>query len=248
MKAIIDDLAVEYKDEGDGPVLLLLHGWKDDMRTFNPLVGPLSGFRIVRVDLPGFGGSEAPKDAWHLEDYVRFVNAFLQKFGLHPDTLVGHSMGGRVIIKGVSEGKLTARKIVLISSAGIAKRRTVRNSVLTILAKIGKAITFIPPFSFWRQTLRRKLYESIGSDYFGAGSLKGTFLNIIAEDLTEAAPKIKIPTLLIWGRNDNYTPLSDGERLSQLIPNMKFTVIDGAGHFVHQEQPKEVARLIRTFI
>ncbi len=248
MKVIVDGLATEYKDEGQGPVLLMLHGWKDDMRTFDKLVGHLKGYRIIRLDMPGFGGTEKPKRVWKLHDYVQFVSAFIHKIGIHPDALVGHSMGGRVIIKGVSGGVLKAAKIVLISSAGIAKRRTAKNSALVILAKIGKAVTLIPPFSFWRQGLRRKLYGAIGSDYFAAGELKDTFLNIVAEDLSEAATGISVPALLIWGRNDAHTPLSDGQRLSKLIPNAVLKVLEGAAHFVHQESAEEVAELIEEFI
>ena len=101
---------------------------------------------------------------------------------------------------------------------------------------------------FWRAELRRKLYEKIGSDYFAAGELRDTFLNVIREDLQSAASCITIPTLLIWGSAYKTTPLSDGERLSKIIKNSTLKVIPGAGHFVHRERPAEVAEMIRRFI
>jgi len=181
-----------------------------------------------------------------LNDYVRFVEDFIKKIDLRVDIIIGHSFGGRIIIKGAE--RFCPRKVVLISSAGIAKRRTLRNSVLKLLTKIGSLITYIPPLIFYREKIKRKFYSSIGSDYLEAGSLKETFLKIISENLEERAKLMQLPTLLIWGSDDKETPLSEGERLSVAIPNLELRVIKGAGHFVHRERPDEVAGLIKEFI
>jgi pimeloyl-ACP methyl ester carboxylesterase len=248
MKVIVNGLAVEYDDRGVGKVLLMLHGWKDSLHTFDEVAQSLSSsFRIVRVDLPGFGESEPPSAAWKLDNYVEFVKDFLFKVNVSPDILVGHSFGGRIIIKGVAKKLLTAKKIVLISSAGVARRRTFKNFALTVIAKLGRVATLIPPISFWRQRIRRKLYEAIGSDYFRSGAMSDTFLNIIREDLSEFARNTYIPTLIIWGENDVTTPITDGMRLSTFIRGSKFQVIKDAGHFVHSGRPKEVSELIRGF-
>jgi pimeloyl-ACP methyl ester carboxylesterase len=248
MKIIVQNLAVEYQDEGAGKVILLLHGWQDNLRTFDALVPLLSVTnRVIRLDCPGFGQSETPKETWDLDNYVKFVENFIQKLHLQVDVLIGHSFGGRIAIKGAADKNLQPNKIVLVNSAGIAKNKTLRNSVLKTGAKIAGAIIRIPPLSFWREKLRKKIYESIGSDYLNAGAMKETFLKIIAEDLTESAKKINIPTLLIWGANDAETPLSDGQRLAKLIPDSKLEIINGAGHFIHQEKPEEVANIIQNW-
>lgn len=249
MRIIVDNLAVEYQDEGTGLVMLFLHGWKDTLHTFDALVPLLtSTSRVIMLDLPGFGKSEMPKESWNLDDYVRFVMGFNEKLRIHPDVLVGHSFGGRIILKGVASKRLHAKKIVLIGAAGIAKRRSARNTALAIVAKIGKLFTVIPPLVFWRKHLRRKLYKIIGSDYYAAGALRQTFLRIIAEDLRSCAKGITVPTLLLWGSNDTETPLTDGKELSTLIANSRLRVLSGTGHFVHQEKPKEVAALIRESV
>lgn len=248
MKCIVRGLAVEYEDRGSGKLIVMLHGWKDDLHTFDGVASALGeDFRIVRLDLPGFGGSEAPKGDWILDDYVEFVKDFLGKLSISPDTLIGHSFGGRITIKGIATNKFSAKKVILISSAGVARRKTIKNLMLTVLAKIGRVVTAIPPISFWRQEIRRGLYRNIGSDYFQAGALGGTFLNIIKEDLSSSAKNITIPTLIIWGREDETTLLSEGERLHQLISGSNLQVIKGAGHFVHKERPEEVSELIRKF-
>jgi pimeloyl-ACP methyl ester carboxylesterase len=251
MKVIVKNLVVRYEDQGDpdGTVLLFLHGWRNDLHAFDPVVPELAAsYRIVRLDLPGSGGTETPKEDWSLDDYVDFVDEFMKKIGIRPGILVGHSLGGRVIIKGVAQGIFQPKKIVLIAAAGVAKRKSLRNAVITAIAKTGKAITAIPPFSSARENLRRKLYENIGSDYGNAGAMKGTFLKVIGEDLSESARKVSVPTLLIWGDHDTETPLTDGERLHKMISGSELKVIPGTDHFVHQEEPEEVASFIEDFI
>ena len=249
MKTIVNNLAVEYIDEGSGPTILMLHGWKDTLHTFDPLLREFSGqYRIIRLDLPGFGASQMPPRDWDLQDYVDFVCAFIEKQNLTIDILVGHSFGGRITIKGVSNMALKPQKIVLIAAAGLAQRRTTRNAILAFVAKVGKVVTAIPPLSFWRKDLRRRLYEHVGRDYFASGALRGTFLKIVGEDLANAAANIKIPTLLIWGSEDDQTPLEEGRRIHEIIKGSQLETFQNAGHFVHKERPEQVARRIELFI
>ncbi len=248
MKTIVQNLAVEYDDQGSGPVVLMLHGWKDSLHTFDELIPYLAKYRIVQLDLPGFGGSEMPKNTWDISAYVDFVRSFIDKLDLHVDAIVGHSFGGRIAIKGVGTGILKPKRIVLIAAAGLAKRRTFRNKILGAVAKIGRFLTIIPPFSLRRNQLRQVLYESIGSDYFTAGALKETFVSVVGEDLSEFASKIAVPTLIVWGKNDTTTPIEQGERIHTLIHHSTLRVIDEAGHFVHRERPEEVSRLMREFL
>jgi pimeloyl-ACP methyl ester carboxylesterase len=248
MKVVVDDLAVEYQDEGQGPVMLFLHGWKDDLRTFDLLASDLmKRYHVVRLDLPGFGRSEAPATAWSLDNYVNLVTDFLEKMNIRPDYFVGHSFGGRVVIKGTATKKFHPKKIVLISSAGIAKTNTGRNQLFKGAAKLGKFFTAVPPLSSLRRPLRKKLYQAAGSDYLSAGPLTETYLSIIREDLSGAARHISVPSLLIWGSDDTITPLSDGKFLAQAIPGARLEILDGKSHFVHREAPEQVAELIKEF-
>ena len=249
MKIIVNNLAVEYRDEGSGPVMLFLHGWQDNLHTFDLLTQALKNKRrIIRVDLPGFGASEMPKFAWDLDAYVRFITDFITKLEILPDTLVGHSFGGRIAIKAIAKKTVHPQKAILIASAGIAKTYTPRNIFFKICAKAGKIIMIIPPFFLWRNQIRRKLYAITGSDYPETGDLTETFLNIIKEDLSSVAAAIDIPTLLIWGGDDTQTPPCDGKKLADIIPGSRLEIISGAGHFVHQQYPEHVSKLIQDFI
>lgn len=229
--------------------MLFLHGWQDDLRTFDVLASLLSAdHRIVRLDLPGFGGSETPRSAWHLDDYTMFVRDFVDKLGMKVDVLIGHSLGGRIVIKGISGGVLDADKIVLIASAGVARRNILRSALFLILAKMGRLLTAMPPLTRVRGSLQRGLYKYLGSDYLAAGPLKETFRNIIKEDLSVSTRAISRPTLLIWGSEDTETPLRDGRRMATFIPGAALEVIPGAGHFIHREEPRKVSELIRKFV
>lgn len=249
MKIIVDNLATEYADQGQGPVILMLHGWGGSLHGFDLLVSNLAQkHRVVRLDLPGFGGTDAPTETWNLDNYLSFAQGFIKKLDLQVEILVGHSFGGRMAIKGLATGGLTAKKLILIASAGIAKRRTLKNALMITITKIGGLIFYLPPLLFWRDRLRKKVYRFLGSDYLDAGQLRQTYLKIIAEDLSAWAKKVSVPTLLIWGAEDETTPLSDGERLTALIPGAKLEVIEGADHDVHQQKPEQVLELINQFL
>ncbi len=250
MKLIINNLATEYTDEGTGSILLLLPGWMNTLHNFDELTSRLvSKYRVVRLDLPGFGGgTEPPPSDWHVGDYASFVKAFTEKLGLTSYALVGHSFGGRVAVKGTAQGLLRPTHLILMGAAGIAKHRTFRNRFFTVLAKIGKILLYIPPLFLWRKQLRRKLYEKLGSDYLAAGAMSRVYLNAIQEDLQEYARRISIPTLLIWGSEDRMTPLADGKLYAEIIKGSKLEVFNGAGHSAYRERSQEIAQLIADFV
>jgi pimeloyl-ACP methyl ester carboxylesterase len=247
MKVIVDGLATNYLDEGHGPAFLLLHGWANTLHSFDAISASLcKSHRIVRLDLPGFGATEPPPSAWNVEDYARFVRTFCEKIGLEPDTAIGHSLGGRILVKGLARRIFFPRKVILIASAGVAERNTVRNRVYKLAAKVGRALLWPLPARI-RNSARRVLYSHAGGDYLTVGSMSGTFIKVISENLSESAKLISVPTLLIWGEHDVVTPLSEAKRLHTLIANSQLNVIKGTGHFVHQEKPEKVASQIQEF-
>lgn len=248
MKVIVDNLAVEYRDEGSGQVMLLLHGWQDSLRTFDAITEILKDkYRIVRLDMPGFGQTELPKTTWEVQDYVEFVQSFIEKLNLDVSHIIGHSFGGRVAIKGVATDVFSPKNLILINTAGFTKDKTFRNRIVAELARlIRKPMVILP--SNARNKIRKKFYEKIGSDYHSAGPMREIFVKVINEDLSLCAKSIDVPTLLIWGKNDTATPLTDGKRFNELIEGSKLEVIKDAGHFVHRENPKSVAKYIEQFV
>lgn len=125
VECIVDGKRVTYIDEGTGPVVLLLHGWAlggnlpVDHSTISPPVAS-----VIAPDLPGFGGSDEPDAPWCVDEYVDFVLAFAEALHIRQAVLMGHSNGGRIILKLMNrpERPLQVEKIVLIDAAGLKPR------------------------------------------------------------------------------------------------------------------------------
>ena len=247
MKILINNIVTEYLDEGSGPIVLMLHGWGVDLHSFDNLVNKLSSkYRIIRVDLPGFGGTSVPK-SWKLDDYVDFVKEFLYKTDIQPNVLLGHSFGGRIIIKGVGGFKLKAEKIVLVSPAGVSLFN-LKKAIIRYVSKIGKVLLHIPPLYFWKERIKKRFYKGIGSEYLDNKNMKEIFGSVVSEDLAPYAKNIKQETLLVWGDKDYVTPLSDVKFLNSILPNSKLEIVKNTGHFSFVEDTQEVARLVGEFI
>jgi pimeloyl-ACP methyl ester carboxylesterase len=245
-------LTVYYEDGPAGaPVVLMLHGWDVDGTNLEvPARALAEKYHVIRLDLPGFGGTQVPPAAWHVRDYADFVKGFLDKSGIgEPAAVLGHSFGGRVAIKGLGEGIFSAKKLILIDSAGIKPPVTPKRHAYKIAAKAGKAVTSLPGLSRLAPVLRRRLYQSAGSsDYLGAGALRETFINTINEDLSGDAARITVPALLVYGANDTDTPPEDGRKLANLIKHSQLSILAGAGHFAHTDAPDRVNALIMEFL
>lgn len=248
MKLIVDGLATNYEDQGKGPIILLLHGWQQNLGTFDQLNGLLEkDFRVIRLDFPGFGESELPKETWGVNDYAKFVRVFCDKLDVEPNFVAGHSFGGRVSIVLAAMELLHPRKLILIDSAGIAHSANLRNKAFAAVAKTGNAVFSLPGLKSLKKPLRKKLYKVVGNDdYVNAGPLKEIFVKTVKQDLSAEAAKITQPTLLIWGNADTETPLVEGEQLAGLIENSRLEVLQGS-HFIYLDHPQDVARLIKEF-
>ncbi len=252
MKIIVDDLLVNYQDDGKGKIVLMLHGWGTNLHTFDTLAEHLQNkFRVVRLDFPGFGGSDKPRTAWSVEDYSHFTRQFLEKLDIEDFyTVITHSFGGRIVIKGVATSEIKPEKIILMGSAGVKPTMTIKKAFYKTVAKSGRIVTSLPGLSKLRPALKRRLYKSANAtDYLETSSvMRQVFLNVINEDLKQYAADINCPTLLMWGELDDSTPLKDGKILHDLIKDSKLKVIPAAGHFVYEDAPDAVYKEIDEFI
>jgi len=249
MQIVVDSLLTNYMQSGEGKVILLLHGWGDDQSTFSGLMAKLSNqYELISLDLPGFGKTEPPKGVWTLDNYAGFVNAFINKLSIeHVYAIIGHSNGGALAVSGLAQGKLSADKLILLSSSGVRNSQVAKRFVIKTIAKTGKVATFWLPYGR-RQALRKKLYGVVGSDMLVAPHLQETFKNTVRQDIQADAKKLNLSALLIYGDKDKVTPLSDGKILSSHIKGSKLEVISDAGHFVYQDEPDKVEAIIKEFL
>ena len=249
MQVVVDSLLTQYELQGQGKLVVLLHGWGDSSKGFAGLARSLSGkYRVLTLDLPGFGGTESPKGVWGLNDYAHFVAQFLRKIEEKKVyAFLGHSNGAAIAVRGLGTNLLTSEKLVLLGSAGIRGEYKGRVKAVRYITKAGKALTAPLPKSI-KEKLRRKVYHTVGSDMLVAEHLQETFKKVVTDDVRADAADLTQPTLLIYGENDDATPVRYGELLHQAIDGSTLEILPGAGHFVHIDRPGEVERAIKEFL
>jgi len=249
MQIVVDKLLTQYELSGKGKLVLLLHGWGDDHRTFNGLRAKLATkYQALALDLPGFGGTQRPDGVWDLDDYARFVKRTLTKLELdQPYAVIGHSNGGALAIRAFSLGLLKPRKLVLLAAAGVRTNNRAKRFFIKLVAKTGDVATIWLPERY-RQNLRKSLYGVAGSDVLVVPELEDTFKKTVRQDVQADAVVIDVPTLLIYAADDDAIPLADGRQYHSLIKNSRLEVLADAGHFVHHDQPEPVAKLVEEFL
>ncbi|HJQ08062.1 MAG TPA: alpha/beta hydrolase [Candidatus Saccharimonadales bacterium] len=248
MQVVVDSLLTRYHVSGKGKTILLLHGWGDSAAGMQGLQDALiGGCRVIVLDLPGFGGTQAPLHPWALDDYAQFVAHFLQKIEVrHVHLLLGHSNGGAIAVRGLAKGWLQADKLVLLATAGIRGVYKGRVKALRYVTKVGKALTTPLPKSV-KSRLRKTVYNTVGSDMLVAEHLQETFKRVVTDDVRADAAALSLPTLLIYGEQDDATPVWYGEAFHELIGGSTLEILPGAGHFVHIDRAKDVERAVREF-
>jgi pimeloyl-ACP methyl ester carboxylesterase len=241
-------LRTRYLLRGAGPAVLVLHGWGASIEATYPIVTGLAPVASVYVlDLPGFGQSAPPPQPWGVEDYQVFVAAFMDALEIERPTIVGHSNGGRIAIRMAATEPPRAARLVLVDSAGIRPKRTLRWYRRVGMAKVGKyAARYLGAPG---ERLRARIVGRVASsDYAAAGEMRPTLVRLVNSDLREYLPRISVPTLLVWGADDTDTPLADARLMERLIPDAGLVVLDGAGHFSYLDQSASFARIVTHFI
>ncbi|MBE5939085.1 MAG: alpha/beta hydrolase [Lachnospiraceae bacterium] len=253
MNTNIDGININYRDEGSGEVVLLLHGWGSNIALFDGIFNLLTPkYRVVALDMPGFGQSDEPKEVWGVDEYLDFVIKFIESLELKDFTVLGHSFGGRVIIKMVNRNNLSFKvnKIILVDSAGIKPKRTLSYHIKVKSYKAMKAILGCAPVKALFPGALEKYKKGKGSADYNAASdiMKGCLVKVVNEDLTDLLKNIKQDTLLIWGENDDATPLSDGKIMEKLIPEAGLATIKNAGHYSFLEQKYVFDKILASYM
>lgn len=251
MQITVNGLSVHYESEGQGNPVVLLHGWGANLDSFYHIRKELSpSFRVISLDFPGFGQSDMIPEPWSVSDYVRFTADFLKAMELSDPILIGHSFGGRVIIRMAGEGLVRPKKIVLLDAAGIKPKRSLKSRVRLASFKTAKWFLTLPPWKKPCEPLLEKVRAYFGSaDYNSAPPvLRQTLVKVVNEDLRVFLPAISCPTLLIYGEADTATPVHDAQIMERLLPDAGLCVIKGAGHFSFLDRPYEVHAILHSFL
>ncbi len=245
----IGNINLHYQVCGEGHPLILLHGWGCDVNIFNLVQQDLENkFKVYTIDFPGFGQSDPPAEIWGIEDYTRCLEEFTTRLSITNPILLGHSFGGRVSI--LYGSRNAVKKIILVDAAGIKPKRTLKYYIKVYPYKWAKKLM---PILIGHQTAQRYLdryRQKVGSsDYKNlSGTMRGTFIKVVNEDLKKFMPSIQAPTLLIWGELDTATPLKDAKIMNKLIPDSGLVVLKGCGHYSFLDNYYDFIIILNNFL
>ena len=220
--------------------IYILHGWIYTLDKWANFAKELEskGFEINLLKIPGL--TEEINRPWDIDDYVNWLFKLLEK---EKDVvLIGHSNGGRIAMAFSIRYPGKVSKLVLIDSAGIYHDELyikLKRRIFGAIAKTGRKLA--------RAGIARDfLYFLTGEkDYKEASeNMKKTMINLIEFDKSLKAEVISVPTIIIWGKNDGITPVSDGKVLNQKIANSKLYIIENGRHSPQFTHSREVIDII----
>lgn len=248
-------LPVKTYSCGKGKPLIVLHGWGASSDVMKPIVATLKMKRTFHlIDFPGFGQSPPPQSAWSVDDYADMIHAYIMQLE-RPVDVLAHSFGGRVMLKLCARKGSTEwiDKVLITGGAGMKPRRPLMYYVRKNLAKTLKSpFTLLPPalsergLTWLRSTA---LWKSLGSSDYKTlnGVMREIFVKTVSEYLEPTLPKIEQEVLLLWGKNDDATPVYQAKRMEKGIKNAGLAVIDGAGHYAFLDKSHQFKIITETF-
>lgn len=254
----VEGLRIAYERAGEGPPLVLLHGWPLNSREWRRQIEDLSDeFTVVAWDTPGCGRSSDPPGTFRLGDYADRLAAFIDALGLGRPHVAGLSFGGGLALELYRRHPTVPRTLVLASAyAGWAGSLPAEVVEQRLQSSVSEAE--LSPDEFARHWIPGLLTESasaamvaevasILSEFHPAGYR--VWGRAFAEaDLRDVLPRIDVPTLLLYGDKDVRAPLSVAQDLHSNIPGSKLVVIPGVGHMVDIETPGRFDTEVRSFL
>ena len=232
--------------------IVILPGWLLGSDRFKATAEEFhkAGYPTFIVDFPGFEQGIKLTQAFNLTDYVKHLQKFLRTHKITKAVFVCHSFGGRVALKLISQEPKLAAALILSGTPGLPGMTKLRFNLTVGLAKIGKLLSFVPPFLFLRPQLQKIFYRvTRANDYYRAnGILKSTFKNIIKEQLIEYMKKIRVPTLLLWGEKDKLVPLGIARQMQKLLVNSKLEIVPGKGHMFIYREPEVSVKCVIDYL
>ncbi|KKR02941.1 MAG: Hydrolase, alpha/beta domain protein [Microgenomates group bacterium GW2011_GWC1_39_12] len=239
----------------NGKTIILLHGWgraKNARTAYHDTIVEFEkkGYTVYAPDMPGFGEAAIPTHPLTLHDYSEFLRSFIKEKNIKTPILIGHSFGGRVVIKYVSSENTDAKAIILCGTPGYRPVKQTKWVVFVGISKIGKLIFSLPGLSKIADKIRGWFYYIIGArDFYRAeGAMRQTFKNIVGEPLIKYMKSIRVPTLLLWGEEDIIVPVRIANKMKETIPNAKLIILPHGKHSVIIDDPKNFVKEVCLFL
>lgn len=259
MLTVRDGTRLAWDSDGEGPAVLLLHGIGSSRRKWEPQVAPLvsAGYRVVRVDLRGFGDTQTPPGKYAMDDFVSDVVAFVEGIGLGPFHLVGHSLGGMIAQRYLIDRPSSVLSVALVSTTSHNGRRA---------SAVARLMVTLAEHGF-DAVLRDKRLRAEAEGIVHAAFPEGTPLSMLRRGMEEPSlsranawracidfsakdrlGEVRCPALVVHGTHDVLIPFRAGELVARALPGAKWIVEEGAGHSLPQERAESFTRALVDFL
>ncbi len=261
----IDGVRMHYRDEGEGPIVILLHANYSSLFMWEPWVAALRHrYRVIRLDLPAHGltGPE-PSGNYTLERIQQLFEKFVDEKGLERFTVVGTSIGGTVAMRYTADHPDRIERLVLISPGSLEPRVRGRTTPANV-PKAADLLAYILPKSFTRFMLTNdygdpeRVSDAVVDEWYEMWMREGNrlaMLNLLRQYVSggveDKIRAVSVPVLLIWGEKNKRVPLALAYETKNLLvnsPEVRLEVLPGIGHMLVQEAPEASSQLIRRYL
>ncbi|MGC9443424.1 MAG: alpha/beta fold hydrolase [Candidatus Methanospirareceae archaeon] len=258
-KVALTDIVLHYLEEGTGFPLILLHGLSDDARLWKPLLPYFSeNYRTIALDLRGHGRSGKPDTPYSIQRFSADLYTFLRELDIAKTHLLGLSLGGVIAQHFALEHPEKVRSLVLLStfsstdSALRARFEKLRENLLTggcgAFFDEAVALTVTPEFAAAHAAeLAEAKEEMIVMN--STTALVRVIDACMAFDVADKLSRLALPTLIVSGREDSFTPRHFSEQIHRAIPGSRLVILDGVAHnLLIPEKIAELSRVILAFL
>jgi pimeloyl-ACP methyl ester carboxylesterase len=248
--AVVFDQNIRYFEAGQGPAIILLHGMGGVKESWMGNFGALAaGYHVYAIDQIGFGHSDKPLLDYKIASFVDFLYAFMQTQNIGKATLVGNSFGGWIALEFALQHPGMVEKLVLVDSAGLAWQRPLAElnpSSMAATRTLIESVFYDKKMVSDDAVLQVFTDRMRNNDGYTIQRTVAGFATPQFEDAKLAA--IHVPTLVMWGRQDELIPLVSGEKLRDGISGAKLVVFEQCGHVPMIEKSAEFNRALLEFL
>ncbi|MDQ3577848.1 MAG: alpha/beta hydrolase [Actinomycetota bacterium] len=256
----LNGVTLGYDDEGSGDALVLVHGHPFDRSMWRPQVGTFSreGWRVIAPDLRGYGESTVVSGTTTLDVFVRDIAELLDGLGVDRFVLGGLSMGGQIVMEFQRLSPERIRGLVLADTFAAAETRDGRAGRYAMAERVlaegmGPYADEVLPkmvaphnIAAMPEVAAHVLAMMRGTSPEGAAAaLRG---RAERPDYVETLGSVSVPTLVVVGRDDEFTPVRDARLIQERVPGAELAIIEGAAHMPNLERPAEFNAVLRTFL
>ena len=229
----VDGININYKLEGTGKPVILLHGWGQNIEMMDFIFNHLKdNFRVLSYDFAGHGRSEEPLEPWGVKEYTDNLSKLIKEFNMDNPILIGHSFGCRVAITYASSNKVN--KMILTGAAGIKPKRGLDYKLRVSTFKTLKKVVNLTGSAKLKESLSNKFGSS---DYKNTtGVMRESFVKIVNDDVSDILSDVTCPTLLVWGELDEAVDLSMARIMEEKMKDAALVIFEKDDHFAYYHQ------------